>query len=1261
MADEAFPVLVSFEVWSPPPPSDFRIIVTGSIPQLGSWFTEKPVSMTLQGEGVWKLQLTLSSIDQFEYKYACYSNKEGRCVGYEQGPNRQMLIPLKLKQDAMQMDDSTGLRKIGVKDVWSTVPPQQAAQNAFAQRMPGPAPYRPAVPTNPMMPQIYGQAPLYGYPQPGYFPQQMPQYAMQQRSLSGYQQPVISVPGAQVAAENAANYIQQQMMRQPAPQSVAVQSPAAGPAPVDNQLNARLTKVVGEVSGLKKKLKESQREQREAVRASKEMEEKYEAQVRDLNIKIKHLEEDLELTKQAKEEIQAKALAQGKSAAAAEAADSISRQLKQSQERAAQIESTLRAETDGLRQQLDAARSENFHMKEQISKLEGEVHDARHAEAEAKHFETELGMVESCVMSYGAAVKDEHVRMSVLHPEAPVSTRIPTLLAFYEEESRRMDPSRFARLLKATKDMRIDFQKQKKKIQEGVRNEITSSLEIMRVRMKEFLADQEKEKQVYIERYHKQFNERKKLANEIVDLKGKIRVFGRARPFNQREREAGHANVLAFPEANRLLIGMDAEKFMMVNDVAEGVTTEVGQNKIDDVKTYELDHIFPPTTTQEEVFEEIRHLVGSVMDGYNVTVFAYGQTGSGKTHTMDGTAENPGITYRSLGIFFDSTDSRAGGGARAMKRTKSILKQKVEVEISMLEIYNEEIRDLLDESDLAKRAKLEVRQSADGGSFVAGLTKVPATSLQNALDIMDRGRESRKTSATKMNATSSRSHMVFTAHVSVTNPVTKDMTVSKLHLVDLAGSERVSKTGASGDQLKEAMAINKSLSALGDVISALTSSSDKAHVPYRNSKLTFLLQDSLCGNSRTAMFVNMSPSSDNFWETISTLNFGARAASVELGQVQKNFESGEIGQLRDQLTKLQAQLASTKGAVGGTVEELAAARNRVTELERESDNKERKIKVLQSKADDLTKQVEQTDANFEKKVEKMRADLKAKDEAIKQMEELLKKSKKEVATNQKGQTTELDSLQKELAGTKKQLVEMQKSYKMLETKLQQAETRAKKIDVQKSFREEGASVRGGIERIPTNTNDTSSRSVDTTTTNGGYSPSGRQAVPPRQARNLKLNPSVASRSGRVSPRAASPNSPRDLLNGGTSQSTARRTIASRKAGSVAPAVNEQGQGNMQAPPPGDEEGRLNNTPPIKNGDGQANGQDTIERSMVLEASSLTSDIDDRASNPNSLDNQQTNAMDDDIFNDTNENGDLNDNNDNDLLESVRSADDDDDV
>merc|ERR1712226_558285 len=183
-----------------------------------------------------------------------------------------------------------------------------------------------------------------------------------------------------------------------------------------------------------------------------------------------------------------------------------------------------------------------------------------------------------------------------------------------------------------------------------------------------------------------------------------------------------------------------------------------------------------------------------------------------------------------------------------------------------------------------------------------------------------------------MNATSSRSHMVFTAYVSATNNTTKDQTFSKLHLVDLAGSERVGKTGASGETLKEAQAINKSLSALGDVIASLTKGSD-AHVPYRNSKLTFLLKDSLCGNSRTAMFLGLSPSSDNYGETISTLNFGARAASVELGQVQKKFESGESAQLRAQIAKLQAALSETRSSAGGAASEVGELQDKVTALE----------------------------------------------------------------------------------------------------------------------------------------------------------------------------------------------------------------------------------------------------------------------------------------------------------------------------------------
>eukprot|EP00299_Pterocystis_sp_00344_P015138 c7547_g1_i1.p1 GENE.c7547_g1_i1~~c7547_g1_i1.p1 ORF type:complete len:1185 (+),score=369.74 c7547_g1_i1:317-3556(+) len=948
-----------------------------------------------------------------------------------------MVVSMLLKQDTTTTDESTGLRKVFAKDVWSCVQPnQQVSAAAYGARATA---ARPSAVVSPLA--GFGAPPYGAYPQP-FYPQ--PAFHPPQRTMSGnvvaynHVPPVVSAAGAQAAAD----YIQQQILQDKRSGPVGPKSNAN-----DSELNSRLTKAVTEVSGLKQKLKESQRDQREMLKASKDVEERYEAQLKQANERISELEGELESTRRAKEEIQKKALEQGKSAAAAEAAESLKRELQSQAETANRIQMSLQQELANIKSQLESSRTTCFDLQAQVAKAETEAND-RTAVLNAK--QTELSLVRDVIKGFGPAVEDDKIRREVMNDRMPLQDRLSSLLQYLEKRSAKLDPSIFTPTLQTCAALREDIDRYKKNIRTEISKQVEQSMTFLKSQVQMFITESDKEKQVYVERYHKQFDERKRLANEIIDMKGKIRVYGRARPFNQREREAGHANVLAFPEANRLLIGANAEAYLNLNDVALGQETEIGQNKIDDVKTYELDHIFSPTTTQDQVFEEVRLLIGSVLDGYNVTVFAYGQTGSGKTHTMDGSADNPGLTYRSLGLFFD-TDKTAETG-RQLRRRKSVLKPRVDVEISMLEIYNEEIRDLLDESD-KKKDKLEVRQSADGGSYVPGIVKLKAESLEHAISIMDLGRENRKTSATKMNATSSRSHMIFTAYVTVTNPVTKDVTMSKLHLVDLAGSERVSKTGASGDQLKEAMAINKSLSALGDVIAALTSSAEKAHVPYRNSKLTFLLQDSLCGNSRTAMFVALSPSSDNYWETISTLNFGARAASVELGQVQKNFQSGELAQLREQVTRLQSQLVQQKTSVGGATDELNSLRNRLSDVEKESDLKEKKLKLLISKNEELVNEINKRDDDSNKRLDKARSDIKARDDQIRELEDLIKKNKKEALGTVKD-TTELDNALKEVSNLRKQLQELNKALKQTETKVQTAESRVKKAEQRASKAEE---------------------------------------------------------------------------------------------------------------------------------------------------------------------------------------------------------------
>eukprot|EP00300_Choanocystis_sp_HF-7_P017837 c19851_g1_i1.p1 GENE.c19851_g1_i1~~c19851_g1_i1.p1 ORF type:complete len:1217 (+),score=220.68 c19851_g1_i1:108-3653(+) len=1005
---ESFPVLIVFEVWSPPPPSDFRIIVTGSIPQLGKWFMEKPISMDRQEDGAWKRTVEVNSNDEFEYKYACYSNQEGRCVGYEQGTNRHLSVSAKLAEEET-FDPQSGLPLILVKDIWSAAGSDQIGRGALDPRSRPPGYYQP-----------YGQV----------LPQQ--------------------------AISDSARMLQRSVMSRSPSASVS-----GAPNGTADSINQRLAKVASEVATLKKKLKESQTEQtrlkrdhesemeRLETRVSQQkldshteslrLKREHEAEIERLQTKInqqKHdlsfLEKRLEQTRADKEETNSSA---------------VTRELERiAQEHSAQLErlsqeyKALQAQSSTLKDQLQVATREREEFRESLKRTEAdsartlaEVESLRAIASDATENRELLQAVDRVLMSRaGEALRDPS---TVLDEELSLDERLDILIEELMARKGSVDTGLLRTMWDVCLEMKATLSKTRDSVKRDVSRKVTEAMRVIETELKRFLKGQSEVIQVYVERYQKQYNERKRLANEIVDLKGKIRVFGRARPFLKREIDLGHVNVLAFPESDKLLVGLGAERYMMSNDVTLGAEAAMGENKIDDVKMYQLDHIFAPTASQEEVFEEVRHLIGSVLDGYNVTVFAYGQTGSGKTHTMDGTADDPGITIRSLGLFFNP-QSRQDAKLSANQ-------QSIRVWVSMLEIYNEEVRDLLDTST-GKKDKLEVRQTPDGGSCVPNLLRREAATLRDALDIIDQGRENRVTAETKMNSQSSRSHMVFTAYLEVTNPLTKDKLSSKLHLVDLAGSERVSKSKATGDQLTEARNINKSLSALGDVIAALTarSGNSNTHVPYRNSKLTFLLQDSLCGHSRTAMFVNMSPSSDNFWETISTLNFGARAASVELGQVQKHFQSGEIAQLHESLAKLQSQLQQQRGQAGTASTSVAQARDQVSQLEKEIETRDKKQRLMQKQLDDLRLEFEKSQEALRDRQEKSRAELRERDEKIRELEETSRKSRKEQLT---ARGTD-DGHQKEVAALRKQVVELQKLVVQADTKVATADSRARKFE-----------------------------------------------------------------------------------------------------------------------------------------------------------------------------------------------------------------------
>ncbi|XP_047194050.1 kinesin-like protein KIF13B isoform X6 [Hippoglossus stenolepis] len=311
---------------------------------------------------------------------------------------------------------------------------------------------------------------------------------------------------------------------------------------------------------------------------------------------------------------------------------------------------------------------------------------------------------------------------------------------------------------------------------------------------------------------------------------------------------------------------------------------------------------------QDVVFQCLgESLLDNAFMGYNACIFAYGQTGSGKSYTMMGSAEQPGLIPRLCSSLFSRTVQEAREG------------ESFTVEVSYMEIYNEKVRDLLDPK--GSRQALRVREHKVLGPYVDGLSRLAVACYKDVESLMSEGNKSRTVAATNMNEESSRSHGVFNIILTHTlmdmHSGTTGEKVSKLSLVDLAGSERAAKTGAAGERLKEGSNINKSLSTLGLVISALADQgagkNRSKFVPYRDSVLTWLLKDSLGGNSRTAMVATISPSADNYDETLSTLRYADRAKSIiNHAVVNEDPNARIIRELREEVEKLREQLTEAE-------------------------------------------------------------------------------------------------------------------------------------------------------------------------------------------------------------------------------------------------------------------------------------------------------------------------------------------------------------
>jgi len=345
---------------------------------------------------------------------------------------------------------------------------------------------------------------------------------------------------------------------------------------------------------------------------------------------------------------------------------------------------------------------------------------------------------------------------------------------------------------------------------------------------------------------------RRELHNTIQELRGNIRVFCRVRPS----------------------LDLSASTIVQTD---EG---KIALSHAGDSYPFSFDKVFGPKSQQEELFAEVSGLVQSALDGFKVCIFAYGQTGSGKTYTMQG-GEAPsswGLIPRSLRQIFQSAELMRAKGWQWTLRA------------SFMEVYNEVLRDLLRVEPSGKSGGAApastpqchtIKHDVDWGTVVTNMTSIQVSSMEQINSLMDRAATLRAVGSTDMNSVSSRSHSIFALYLSGSNPDLNQELRGALHLVDLAGSERLDRSGAVGERLKETQSINRSLSSLVDVFMA--KAEGRQHIPFRNSKLTHLMEPCLSGQGKTLMAVNVGPEANNSHETLCSLRFASQVSQCTTG------------------------------------------------------------------------------------------------------------------------------------------------------------------------------------------------------------------------------------------------------------------------------------------------------------------------------------------------------------------------------------------
>ena len=486
-----------------------------------------------------------------------------------------------------------------------------------------------------------------------------------------------------------------------------------------------------------------------------------------------------------------------------------------------------------------------------------------------------------------------------------------------------------------------------------------------------------------------------------------VKVVVRVRPLNSKELDSKYKMITKVNTIDGTIKVEQPKKDIMMDTPA---------------KCFTFDTVFAPEVKQVDVYNRVaRPIVNNVLEGYNGTIFAYGQTGTGKTFTMEGDRTVPELK----GIIPNSFAHIFGHIAKSGDE-KNFL-----VRVSYLEIYNEEVRDLLGKD---QSSRLEVKERPDVGVFVKDLSAFVVNNADDMDKIMTMGNKNRSVGSTNMNAQSSRSHAIFTITIECSEKgpdKQQHFRVGKLHLVDLAGSERQAKTGASGQRLKEATKINLSLSTLGNVISALVDGKS-THVPYRNSKLTRLLQDSLGGNSKTLMFANVGPADYNYDESISTLRYASRAKSIKnKAKINEDPKDALMKQYQKEIEDLRRMLESGSG---DATEEDAESDMEVSE-------NDENVETEKGKIDEKDKKENNQNNQNEKKVKKpkkvkpkktsaemlaMKSKIEEEKKRLEEEKDMAEEERKKLADNLKEHEVDLAAAQAEQDAIKQKLVALEK-------------------------------------------------------------------------------------------------------------------------------------------------------------------------------------------------------------------------------------------